>query len=46
MVMKDFGVNGIQCIVNAMFKNPREEMVGHASEIEVDCGSSDMFSLL
>ena len=43
--MKDFGVNGIQCIVDAMFKSQREEMVEHASEIEAGSGPSDAFYL-
>jgi hypothetical protein len=43
--MKDFRVNGIQCIVDAMFKSQREEMVEHVSEIEAGSGPSDVFYL-
>ena len=41
--MKDFGMNGIQSIVDAMFKSQWEEMVEHASEMEVHSGPSDNF---
>ena len=38
-------MNGIQCIVDAMFKSQREEMVEHASKIEAGSGPSDTFYL-
>jgi dihydrodipicolinate synthase/N-acetylneuraminate lyase len=41
--MKDFGVNGIQCIVNTLFKSQQEEMVEHASEIEAAVGHQQRF---
>jgi hypothetical protein len=43
--MKDFGVNVMQCIVDAVVKSQCEEMIEHAPEIEVDSGPSNVFYL-
>ena len=43
--MMDIGVNAIQCVVDAMFTSQQEEMVEHASKIELDSGPSEVFYL-